>query len=150
MDKNLLKEKLLNKCVEQQWEVVRQLEKEITDAQKMANDYGQPKDRYDAFRTKLMRQIEMYAKQMDKAKLIVNTLGKIPLNREFKKVEFGAIIITDKQKLFVSAGLGKIEMDEDIYYAISPMVPIYLALESKTKNEEVNFKGMLITIKDIF
>lgn len=150
MDKKAVKEKLLNKCIEQQMEVIQQLQQEITDAQKMANDYGQPKDRYDAFRTKLMRQIEMYAKQMDKAKLVVNTLGKIPLDKELGKVEFGAIVITNKQKLFVSAGLGKIELDEDIYYAISPLVPIYLALKDKTKDEEINFNGMLITIKDIF
>ena len=150
MDKKAVKEKLLNNCIQQQMEVIRQLQQEITDAQKMANDYGQPKDRYDAFRTKLMRQIEMYAKQMDKAKLVVNTLGKIPLNKELEKVEFGAIVITNKQKLFVSAGLGKIEIDEDIYYAISPLVPIYLALKGKTKDEEVNFNGMLFTIKDIF
>jgi hypothetical protein len=150
MDKNVLKEKLLNKCIEQQWEVVRQLEKEITDAQKMANDYGQPKDRYDAFRTKLMRQIEMFAKQLDKAKLILNTLDKIPLNEKLEKVKFGAIVITNKQNLFVSAGLGKIELEGNFYYAISPQVPIYLALEGKSKNEEINFNGMFFLIKDIF
>ena len=53
-----IKARLLAKCINQQSEVIRQLQQEIDEAQKQANDYGQPKDRYDAFRTKLMRQIE--------------------------------------------------------------------------------------------
>ena len=78
----ITKERLLQKCIDQQQEVIRQLQQEIDEAQKQANDYGQPKDRYDAFRTKLMRQIELYAKQLDKAKIVSNTLHKIPLDRE--------------------------------------------------------------------
>ena len=82
-----------------------QLEQEITDAQKQANEYGQPKDRYDAYRTKLMRQIELYARQLDKAKIVLDTLHKIPIEREIKTVEFGALVITNKQNLFISAGV---------------------------------------------
>ena len=69
-----IKEVLLNKCVEQQQKVIDQLQKEIEEAQNQANDYGQPKDRYDAYRTKLMRQIELFAKQLDKANAVMNTL----------------------------------------------------------------------------
>ena len=106
-----IKKRLLNKCIEQQQEVIRQLQQEINDAQKQANDYGQPKDRYYAFRTKLMRQIELYAKQLDKAKIVINTLHKIPLEKEVTSVEFGAIVMTNKQNLFISAGLGKVAID---------------------------------------
>ena len=76
-----VKEKLLFKCIDQQSEVIRQLQQEIDEAQKQANEYGQPKDRYDAFRTKLMRQIELYAKQLDKAKIVINTLQKINVEK---------------------------------------------------------------------
>lgn len=147
---NLIKENLLNKCIIQQEEVIRQLQQEIDEAQKQANDYGQPKDRYDAFRTKLMRQIELYAKQLDKAKMVIDTLYKIPVNRELSSVEFGAIIITDKQNLFVSAGLGKIDIDGKIFYAISTQVPIFHALKGKHKGEEVDFNGNKFLIKEVF
>ena len=149
MELQEMKEKLLTKCVEQQSEVIKQLHQEIDDAQKQANDYGQPKDRYDAFRTKLMRQIELYAKQLDKANIVINTLQKIPLNKEITEVEFGALVITNKQKLFVSAGLGKVEIDDDVYYAISPQVPIFVALKGKRKGDEVVFNGVTLIVKDV-
>jgi len=145
-----LKEKLLSKCIEQQSEVIRQLDQEINDAQKMANDYGQPKDRYDAFRTKLMRQIQMYAQQMDKANIVLNTLQKIPLKKELEEVEFGAVVITNKQSIFVAAGMGKIELDGKTFYAVSPQVPIFNALKGKRKGEETVFNGIQLIIKDVF
>lgn len=144
------KKKLLNVCIEQQQEVIRQLEQEINEAQRNANDYGQPKDRYDAFRTKLMRQIELYAKQLDKAKIVLNTLHKIPIDKKFTSVEFGAIVITNKQRLFVSAGLGKIKIEGKAFYAISAQVPIFQALRGKQKGEEVGFNGNKLIIKDVF
>ena len=143
------KKKLLNVCIEQQQEVIRQLEQEINEAQRNANDYGQPKDRYDAFRTKLMRQIELYAKQLDKAKIVLNTLHKIPIDKKFTSVEFGAIVITNEQRLFVSAGLGKIEIDGKEFYAISAQVPIFQALREKKKGEEVVFNGIKLVIEEV-
>ncbi len=149
MELQAVKEKLLTKCIEQQSEVIRQLNQEISEAQKQANDYGQPKDRYDAFRTKLMRQIELYAKQLDKANVVINTLQKIDLNQEITEVEFGALVITNKQKLFVSAGLGKVDMDGEMYFAISPQVPIFISLKGKRKGDKVVFNGMNLIIEDI-
>ena len=150
MDKSTLKEKLLAYCVKHQEAAIKQLQETIDDAQKQANDYGTPKDRYDAFRTKMMRQRDMFAQQQAKANTVLNTLLKIPLDRPFGKVEFGAVVITDKQKLFVSAGIGKIEIEGDVYYAVSPVVPIYKALEGKTIGDEAVFNGMKISIKEIF
>lgn len=150
MDKLTLKEKLLAYCVEHQEAAIRQLQEAIDDAQKQANDYGTPKDRYDAFRTKMMRQRDMFAQQQAKANKVLNTLLKIPLDKKFEKIEFGAVVITNRQQLFVSAGIGKIEMEGEAFYAISPVVPIYKALEGKTVGDEVLFNGMKISIKDIF
>jgi transcription elongation GreA/GreB family factor len=149
MDLQNIKAKLLTKCIEQQTEVIKQLQQEITDAQNQANDYGQPKDRYDAFRTKLMRQIELYAGQLDKANIVINTLQKIDSEKETTVVEFGALIITNKQKLFVSAGLGKVDINEGVYYAISPHVPIFNVLKGKKVGDEVVFNGMKIMINEI-
>jgi len=150
MELQTTKTKLLTKCIQQQAEVIEQLQQEITDAQKQANDYGQPKDRYDAFRTKLMRQIELFAGQLDKAKIVINTLQKIDIERNITKVEFGAIVITNKQKIFVSAGLGKVEIDGVVYYAVSPHVPIFKVLKGKKKGDRVIFNGIELLIEEVF
>jgi transcription elongation GreA/GreB family factor len=144
------KKRLTEKCIEHQQEVIKQLQREIEDAQQQANEYGQPKDRYDAYRTKLMRQIELYAKQLDKAKIVFDTLHKIPLEKKMNSVEFGAIVTTNKQNLFISAGLGKISLDGKEYYAISPQVPVFKALSGKQKGDTVTFNRNNFKIKDVF
>ncbi|NQU35097.1 MAG: hypothetical protein HQ521_17870 [Bacteroidetes bacterium] len=149
MELHEIKARLLAKCINQQLEVIRQLHQEIEEAQKQANDYGQPKDRYDAFRTKLMRQIEMFAKQLDKANIVINTLQKINIDKKLTKVEFGALVITNKQKLFVSAGLGKMDIDGEEYFAISPLVPVFVALKGKMKDDKADFNGTAFIIEDV-
>jgi len=144
-----IKASILQKCIDQQLHTVNQLQNEIEEAQRQANDYGQPKDRYDAFRTKLMRQIELYAKQLDKAKQVIVTLQKIDPQKELSKVEFGAVIITNKQRLFVSAGLGKIDLNNETWFAISPNVPIYNALRGKQVGDKISFNGLAINIESI-
>ena len=144
-----LKERLLAQCIAQQESVIQQLEKEIQEAQQQANDYGQPKDRYDAYRNKLMRQIELYAGQLDKAKVVLNTLHQLPVEKDFTVVEYGALIRTNRQNLFLSAGLGKIELEGEDYFAISATVPIAIALSGKKKGDKVTFNNNSFEILEI-
>lgn len=149
-NKTELKKKLLDYCMEHETAAIKQLQEAIDDAQKQSNEYGAPKDRYDAYRTKMMRQRDMFAQQQAKANVVMNTLLKISLDKVCEKVEFGAVVVTNKQNLFVSAGIGKIDIEGETYYAISPVVPIYKALEGKKVGDEVVFNGMKIIISDIF
>ena len=144
-----LKNHLLVYCIKHQENAIKQLQDAIDDAQKTANDYGAPKDRYDAFRTKLMRQRDMFAQQQAKANAVLNALLKIKPEEKLNKVDFGALVITDKQNLFISAGIGKIEFDGNTWYAISPAVPIYKVLKGKTAGEEIVFNGNKIKILEV-
>lgn len=144
-----LKERLVEKCIAEQTKVVDNLKKEIDDAQQQSNDYGQPRDRYDAYKTKLMRQIELFSKQLLQANFVIDALHKIPADKRNEKVEFGALVITNKQKIFVSAGLGKIDLEGEIYFAISPNVPIYNALKDKKAGDSVIFNNLNFEIIEI-
>ncbi|NOY51197.1 MAG: hypothetical protein GXO88_11645 [Chlorobi bacterium] len=145
-----LKKELLDKCIEKQVKAINDLQMEIDEAQRMSNEYGQPKDRYDAFKTKLLRQRDMFAQQQAKANIVMNTLQSISVKKELKKVEFGAVVLTDKQNLFVSAGLGKIDINGKQYFAISPQVPIFQALADKKPGDELVFNGSKIRLTAVF
>lgn len=149
--KNLeLKEKLVLACKDLQAESIKNLETVVAEAQKGANEYGTPKDRYDSYRTQLLRKRDMFAQQLAKTVEQMDVLDRISLKKCQDKIEFGAIVITDKQKLFLSIGLGKIKLDEQIYYAISPIVPISKALEGKKAGEEIIFNENKIKILEVF
>lgn len=141
--------KLQAKCRELILETIGNLKAEIDDCQNTANDYGLPKDRYDAFRAQLLRKRDMFAQQLMKNNERLSLLNRIDFSKKQTKVEIGALVITKKQKLFISIGLGKIILNGETVYAISPAVPIYKAIDGKKEGEEFEFNGQINTILEI-
>ena len=150
MDKKALKKALWEKCISTEEENIGRLKNEIDEAQRLSNEYGAPKDRYDPYRTKLMRQRDLYAQQQAKAEQMLDVLKKVPIEKDFETVAFGALVITEKQKLFVSAAIGKVEFQDECYYAISPLVPVYKAMEGKKAGDTFTVNGNPFTIKEIW
>mgnify|MGYP000659283060 CR=1 FL=1 len=150
MSKIELKKRLLEVCITRQQVTAAELQHEVDETLRLSNEYGAPKDRYDPYRTKLMNQNNLFAKQLEQANTLLVTLQKIPVDREITTVEFGAIVITSKQKIFVSVGLGKLMLDGENYYAVSPIVPIYEAMRGKKAGDTFVFNGQTFEILDVF
>lgn len=144
-----LKISLHRKCVEKQQDVVDNALSSMDEAQKAANEYGPPKDRYDSFRTQLLRKRDMYAEQYEKALKDLDYLQKINPELSNSRVNINTLVITDKQPFYITIGLGKIEMDGTTYFVISPVAPIYQALKDKKAGDTVIFNGQKITIKEV-
>lgn len=149
-EKKLLKARILEACKQHQMETIANLKREMDEHQQLANDYGPPKDRYDAFRSQMLRRRDIFAEQLQKATEEHYTLDKIKTNEIKTKVEFGAIVITDKQKLFIATSMGKIAIDNEVYYCISPAVPIYKVLEGLKTGDVASFNNNSIKITDVF
>lgn len=150
MDKLELKKKLLETCAAMQQKRLDVVQHEINDAQQSANEYGQPKDRYDSYRMQLLRKKDMLGQQLQKINAEFIGLKKINIKKEMDKVSFGAVVITDDQKLFISIGLGKFEFGNETYFAISPNVPLYESLKGLSKGENFTFMGKQKKIIDVF
>jgi len=150
MDKSELKKKLLETCIAMQQKRLDVVQHEINDAQHSANEYGQPKDRYDSFRMQLLRKKDMLGQQLQKINAEFIGLKKINTKTMMDKVSFGTIVITNDQKLFISIGLGKLEFGKDTYFAISPNVPLFEAMKGLSKGEEFTFMEKRRKIIDVF
>lgn len=136
------KENFIAACIKHQEDVAKNAQLLMEEAQQAANDYGAPKDRYDSFRTKQMRTGDMYANQLDNALQNVRTLQMIDAQKKCNRVEFGSIVTTDKQIMFVSVSLGKMECAGEEFYAISVNVPIYSAMKDKKKGDFFVYNGI--------
>lgn len=149
--KNLeIKKQLLEICNKLQIDRIAILKKAMDEAQQSANEYGPPKDRYDSYRMQLLSKHEMLGHQLQKAEAEFLAIKKIDLTKESTSVDFGSVVITKSQKFFVSIGIGKLEFEKDIYYAISPNVPIYNTIKNKKKGQEFIFNGIENKIIDLF
>ena len=102
-----LKKNLIEACIKEVDERAESLRKVMDEAQQSANEYGQPKDRYDSYRTQLLRKRDMFGQQLQKILDQRNLLEKINLEKKSSRVGFGSLVITDKQRIFVCIGLLK-------------------------------------------
>ena len=150
MDKTALKEQILADCKAKLNDTLQQLKQEMDEPRRLANEYGAPKDRYDPYRTKMMRQHELFATQYKKTAHMMIALEKIDPDKLFDTVQFGAIVITDKQNIFVSTGMGKFESGGVSYYGISSQAPIFRAMENARVGCSFELNGRRFEIKDIF
>jgi transcription elongation GreA/GreB family factor len=97
-----------------------------------------------------LRKKDMFGQQMKKSLDELYALEKIDLKTEMAKAGFGAVVLTNEQKIFISIGLGKLVFEEETYYAVSVHVPLAIALESKHKGDTFEINGKKLEILDVF
>ncbi len=150
MDKKILKKNIIKSCIDILETNIKTSKDRIQEIIQTANDYEGDHDMFDPFKEEMMKKKDLQVKQMEKFLEDLKLVKKVDPNKICKKVEFGAVIITDKQKMFVSAALGKISVEEESYYAISTQVPVFKAMKDLKSGDTFNINNNTFTIKDIF
>jgi hypothetical protein len=151
MEKLSLKLEIIEICRKIKQESENNLLTAIKDAELSANEYGQPKDRYDSYRAQLSTKREMLTQQLMKVQEEIALLDRIDLTRKCEVAGFGAIVITPMQKVFISIGIGKIKMPNGSdLYAISAVVPFAIAIRGHKQGDFFEFNGRKIEILELF
>ena len=148
---------IIQACIDRQQAVAATAKQEMDSAQQQSNDYGANVDRYDSYRTKMMRNRDMYAKQLSNANASIRVLQELLRMAPMRVADHGAIVITDKQKFFLSIGAGKFlvphrsaeSIPQQTFFAISAQTPIYMALKGKQPGDTLTFNGVTQTIVEI-
>ena len=144
------RQQVICSCIEQQEHIASIAKQEMDSAQQQSNDYGANVDRYDSYRTKMLRSRDMYAKQYSNALAGIRYLQDLLKMSPFDTVEHGAVVVTDRQAFLLSIGAGKFMVGNTVFFAISAQTPIYAALKGKKVGDELVFNGQRQTIKEIY
>ena len=144
------RQQVICSCIEQQEHIASVAKQEMDSAQQQSNDYGANVDRYDSYRTKMLRSRDMYAKQYSNALAGIRHLQDLLRQPPFDRVEHGAVVITDRQAFLLSIGAGKFMVGNKVFFAISAQTPIYASLKGKQVGDSLIFNGLSQTIKEIF
>lgn len=150
MNKQELKKKIVDTCIqtlENSAQTVRELIDELIQT---ANDYEGDHDILDPFKEGLIKKKDLQLKQLQNYQDDIKLVKKADPTRISELVEFGSVVITDKQKIFIAAGIGKIILENETYYAISTQVPVYAAMKGLKIGESFTINNNMFTIKDIF
>ena len=105
---------VIQSCIAQQEHIAAVAKQEMDSAQQQSNDYGANVDRYDSYRTKMMRSRDMYARQYSNAQTGVRYLQDLLKLQPFDTVEHGACVVTDRQRFFLSIGAGKFMVGDEV------------------------------------
>lgn len=147
----LLKQQLLAECLRIQNSQIRTAKNAMDEAQQSANEHqGALEDKFESFREACQIQRDMFAKQLDEAITSMAVLKRIVATKENKQIMLGSVIFTNLQKFFISVSLGEITVNDEKYFAISAMSPLFKAMAGKNEGDEFSFRDKTYRIESIF
>jgi transcription elongation GreA/GreB family factor len=106
-------------------------------------------DKYETGRAMMHIEVEKHEFQLIKTLKLKNDLSKIDIQKAYKKVEYGSLIKTNHGNYFISIGIGKLEIDNEVFYAISLNSPVGMQLKDKKAGDIVHFRENEISIIEI-
>ena len=106
-------------------------------------------DKYETGREMMQIEIEKNEVLLNQTAKQRKELARIDILEKFNKVAFGSLVETDKGTYFISIGIGKVQINDQICYAISLASPIGGLLRNKAVGDEIQFQGRTFSIKGI-
>ena len=106
-------------------------------------------DKFETGREMMQREMDKISASIDQSKNQLNFLSKINLNRPYSTVDLGCLIITDQGIYYISIGLGKVEINAEIIYAISLDSPLGQLFKGKRVGDELEFRGKTLKINQL-
>ena len=106
-------------------------------------------DKFETGREMMQREMDKISASIDQSKNQLNFLSKINLNRPYSTVDLGCLIITDQGIYYISIGLGKVEINAEIIYAISLDSPIGQLFKGKRVGDILEFRGKILKINHL-
>ncbi|MFD0988709.1 hypothetical protein ACFQ1R_01255 [Mariniflexile jejuense] len=144
------KQKLLQICNERVDKRMNDYKEEINLIKESiaSNDKGSSEDD-DAGHGKLLNDLEKNMSYLNDAKKTKEYLSNIKTNVESKEAMLGSIVKTNMMSFYISTSIGKIELDDAVFYAISVNSPIGQLLINKPVNTSFEFNQNKYVITEI-
>lgn len=151
-DKQKIKQQLLAEALRMQKVVADNARTAMLEAQSSANDNDDDTEEklFNSYREEMQNKRDMFARQLEQAMDDTALLNKVNATQEHGQAEFGSVVITEMQKLFISISLGQIKIGNDTFFAISPSAPLFKALAGKKKGETFDFRDKKIKVVDVY
>ena len=135
---------LLHKRIEEE-------KQEIVDIKEARDDETKSSmgDKHETGRAMAQQELDRLEGLLMVSLMLKRELDQLDPKHACTKVEPGSFVITDQGSYYISIGLGKIEVDNEVYYAISLASPMGQALLDKEAGNVVPFQEKEITITEI-
>lgn len=106
-------------------------------------------DKYETGRAMTQMELEKTQAQLHKTEDLLTTLSKIDVKTMRQKAEFGSLVETSSGSYFFSIAFGKIDIQGESVFCLSPVSPIGQQLLGKKSGDTIRFQGREITVENI-
>jgi hypothetical protein len=151
VDPKSLKNILLVKCREYAESRIATAQQAKDAAQAAANEESKSSvgDKYETGRSMMQIEGEKAAHQLAEALKLKNMLNRLLPDAKSEKVIVGSLVITDVRKIFISIGIGKLDVDGDEVLVVAPTSPLGKVLMGRSANDRVFFNSATMIILEI-
>ena len=151
MNKYEIKERLFQACQADINQRINSIQEVLESIEESRNNETKSSvgDKYETGRSMMQMEEQKGRQQLFQANQVRLELMKIDIKRKLNKVETGSLVETTNGNYFISVGMGKVRLDDVLYYCISSRSPIGIKLMHKEKGDEVEFNGKKIRISGI-
>ncbi len=96
-------------------------------------------DKYETGRAMAQLELEKSSAQLAEAQKLKLTLSHIDPDKTATTIQAGSLVITNQGKFYISIPAGQFNIDEEIYFAISPPSPIAQKLLGLKAGDQFSF-----------
>lgn len=142
------KQKLYNSCKAILVQKISSLQAAMQDVQQSANNETKSSagDKYETGRAMMHLEKNKLAGQLSEIIKQQQAFEQVAMAKTYTKVEFGALVQTNKNLLFIATSLGKIIVDQQSCFVISPNAPLGQAILDAKEGDIVNFRNQSFEI----
>lgn len=146
-----LKNILFQKCEDLVAQKIAVIKNSLNEVQKAANNETKSSagDKHETGRAMAQLETEKLSNQLSEALKLKQVLNQIKPEQEHHLVGLGSLVFTNNGNFFLSVSLGKIELKEKNYFAISTLSPMGQLLLTKKEKESFSFNGKSYLIEAI-
>lgn len=151
MSVSATKKALHAKCLEFVRQRIKNAEEAIVSAQESANEETKSSsgDKYETGRAMMQQEIENLSVQLAEARKLEEILINISPTMIHKEVEKGALVITSMGKYYISVSAGRVSLDGEDYFAITPASPIGQAMAEMKEGDEFEWNNKKVKIETV-
>lgn len=106
-------------------------------------------DKYETGRAMMHLEKQKNEIQFNKALTLKKELNQIDIKQDHKRAGVGSLVITNQGIYFISIGVGKVEVEGEVFYCISIAAPVGKLLHDRSIGESFRFQDRLYCIENI-
>ena len=139
-------------------ELLNQLEQKIQDISNAISSLTESRDtdtkssagdKHETSRAKIQTEIDQLSKQLNHIQTQKNNFPAIDTHHTHNVADVGSLVKTDKGYFFISIGWGRIQIQDENYFAISIASPIGKLFKDKKKGDSIQFRNMSYDILSV-